>query len=85
MQAVSALTSGIAQAQSAMETFGDSGATAGEKIAAGMSIASGAATAFATGGWIGLVAYAVGSIGMVLYQAIDDAYHAEEIAADKAE
>ena len=85
MQAVSALTSGITQAQSAMETFGDSGATAGEKIAAGMSIASGAATAFATGGWIGLAAYAVGSIGMVLYQAIDDAYHAEEIAADKAE
>ena len=85
MQAVSALTSGIAQAQSAMETFGDSGATAGEKIAAGMSIASGAATAFATGGWIGLAAYAVGSIGMVLYQAIDNAYHAEEIAADKAE
>ena len=84
-QAVAAVTAGISQAQSAMETFGDSAASTGDKIAAGMSVASGAMTSFATGGWLGLIAYGVGAIGTVVYDAIDKAYRAEEIAAEKAE
>jgi hypothetical protein len=52
----------LSQTQNAIDTIGDSGASMGDKIAAGASVATGAMSAFASGGWVGLAAYAVGAI-----------------------
>ena len=84
-QAISALTAGISQAQNAIETLGDSGASAGDKIASIGSVASGLTTAFATGGPMGLAAYAIGAVASGVQVLVDKMDNAEENAANAAE
>lgn len=84
-QTIASVTAGISQAKSAIETFGDAGASAGDQISAGMSLASGAVTAFLTGGPWAAVAYAVSVIGTIAVDAIIKKINEAELAAQKAE
>lgn len=84
-QVIASVTAGISQAKSAIETFGDAGASAGDQISAGMSLASGAVTAFLTGGPWAAVAYAVSVIGTIAVDAIIKKINEAELAAQKAE
>ena len=82
---VGGLVTGFTQAKSAMEVLGDTSASIGDQISAGMSIASGAVTAFATGGPWAAVAYLVGVVGSIAVDALIKQFNAAEIAAQKAE
>ena len=84
-QTIATVTAGISQAKSAMETFGDAGASVGDQISAGLSLASGAVTAFLTGGPWAAVAYAVSVIGTIAIDAIIKKINEAELAAQKAE
>ena len=84
-QTIASVTAGISQAKSAIETFGDAGASVGDQISAGMSLASGAVTAFLTGGPWAAVAYAVSVIGTIAVDAIIKKINEAELAAQKAE
>lgn len=84
-QTIASVTAGISQAKSAIETFGDAGASVGDQISAGLSVASGAITAFLTGGPWAAVAYAVSVIGTIAVDAIIKKINEAELAAQKAE
>lgn len=84
-QATMSFTAGLSQASTLMATLGDESASTAEKITSSMSVASSAVSAFATGGILGGVAYLAGFALTAGLDAIDKAYHAEEIAADQAQ
>lgn len=83
--AIGGITAGFSQASAAAEVLGDATASIGDKIGSVASMVSGLATAFATGGPLGAVAYGVGVAASFAYDAIDDAYHKEELDAEDAE
>lgn len=83
--ALGGLTAGFTQAAAAAQILGESGASAGEIIASIGSLATGAMSAFATGGPLALLAYGVGAAGSLIYNKMDKEYHKEELAADEAD